>query len=56
MLGLFSGASAFNADIGAWNTARAGTMYGMFTSAYAFNANLASWNTASVSNMVVRNR
>ena len=40
--------SAFNINLGSWNTARATTMGGMFYQAVAFNQNLASWNVVRV--------
>jgi surface protein len=48
---MFYDASAFNFNIGAWNTAGVTNMQVMFYTATAFNVNIGSWNTASVTNM-----
>ncbi len=40
-------AKAFNANIGAWNTASVSNMDRLFYET-AFNQNIASWNTAKV--------
>ncbi|CAL6434697.1 unnamed protein product [Bathycoccus prasinos] len=40
--------SAFNQDIGGWNTAQVTDMDGMFYSASAFNQDIGSWNTEKV--------
>jgi surface protein len=40
--------SAFNINIGSWNTARATTMEGMFYQATTFNQDISRWNVASV--------
>ena len=52
---MFNGATAFNQDISAWNTAAVTTMANMFKDATAFNQPLThsgnSWNLANVTNM-----
>ncbi|CAL6420764.1 unnamed protein product [Bathycoccus prasinos] len=50
MLCLLS-ASAFNHDIGSWNTAHVTDMGYMFFRASAFNHDIGSWNTAQVISM-----
>ena len=47
---MFQGATAFNQDIGDWNTVK---MEHMFESAANFNQDIGDWNTSKVNNMTV---
>ncbi len=51
MGGMFRDATAFNQNIGSWNTGMVTNMVGMFQNATAFNQNIGSWNTGNVTNM-----
>ncbi|MCF6287671.1 MAG: DUF285 domain-containing protein, partial [Proteobacteria bacterium] len=48
---MFSEATAFNQDIGNWNTAAVTAMGFMFRGATAFNQDIGNWNTAAVTDM-----
>jgi surface protein len=45
---LFAGATIFNGDISAWDTAAVTNMAGMFQNAAAFNQNIGGWSTSAV--------
>jgi surface protein len=51
MADMFSVATAFNQNIGGWNTAAVTSMNSMFLNATAFNQDIGSWNTAAVTDM-----
>jgi surface protein len=48
---MFSLATAFNQNIGSWNTGAVTNMGYMFSAASAFNQNIGSWNTGAVTTM-----
>lgn len=48
---MFSGATAFNQDIGQWDVNKVTTMEYMFNDASAFNKDIGAWNVSSVNTM-----
>lgn len=48
---MFKNATAFNGNIGTWNTSTIENMEGMFAGASSFNRPIGGWNTSSVTNM-----
>ena len=51
MSNLFLNNTAFNTDIGFWDTSGVTDMSGMFAGAETFNQNIGNWDTSSVTNM-----
>ena len=51
MSGMFKGATAFNQNIGGWNTQSLDKAASMFEGATAFNKDIGNWSMGSVTNM-----
>jgi len=49
---MFFSATAFNQNIGAWNTGNVVNMEGMMRNATAFNQNIGSWNISNIINIL----
>ncbi|WP_241209918.1 BspA family leucine-rich repeat surface protein, partial [Vibrio caribbeanicus] len=48
MRAMFEGASAFNQDIGGWNTTNVSDMHGIFKQATSFDQDISQWDTSNV--------
>ena len=51
MSSMFSGANAFDQDIGDWHTSNVNNMSSMFRGASAFDQDISDWDTSNVNNM-----
>ena len=51
MIGMFSGATAFNADLSGWDVSRVTRMNNTFQGALAFNGDISDWDVSAVTSM-----